>query len=61
MAAVKVGVGALDSNGLAQAQFNVPNVSVAVGLRVHSAFVTLDATAPDGIRSISKSFIMTIS
>ena len=52
--------GTLDSLGEAAAQFNVPSLSALRGVRVHSAFVTLDAGAPSGVRSISKSFVMTI-
>lgn len=52
--------GTLDAVGEAAARFNVPSVAGLRGVRIHAAFVTLDPGAPSGVRSISKSFIMTI-
>ncbi|MBN2490688.1 MAG: hypothetical protein JXQ29_07555 [Planctomycetes bacterium] len=45
--------GVLDSRGQAQAAIKIPNYAALVGTRFHPAFVTLDAQAPSGIRSIS--------
>lgn len=55
------GQGTLNGDGLATAQFNVPNLPILVGAKVHAGFVTLDVNAPDGISSISETFVMTIS
>jgi hypothetical protein len=53
--------GSLDARGQAQAAVRVPNHPPLVGLRIHSAFVTLDPTAPSGIRSISSTASLTIT
>lgn len=45
--------GVLDAQGDGQAAIHIPNVQALIGLRIHSAFVTLDPTAPWGIRAIS--------
>jgi len=43
----------LDWKGRAQASIRIPNHSSLLGLLVRSAFVTLHASAPDGVYSIS--------
>jgi len=53
--------GVIDSKGQAQATINIPNVTVLIGTRLHTAFVTLDPAAPSGIRSISNTDSFTIS
>ena len=53
--------GIIDSTGQARASVHVPNVPALVGLRIHSAFVTLDVIAPSGIRSISNTCSFTIT
>lgn len=52
--------GKLDASGKAQAKINILNDSRLTGIRIHSAFVTLDSGAPFGIKSISNPFIFTI-
>jgi hypothetical protein len=53
--------GVIDAKGHAQAAIHIPNAPTLVGLRLHSAFVTLDAGAPKGIRSISNTFSFSIT
>jgi len=53
--------GVIDSKGQAQAAIHIPNIPALIGLRLHSAFVTLDPAAPSGIRSISNTFSFSIT
>jgi beta-propeller repeat-containing protein len=53
--------GVLDNRGRGKANINIPNVAALVGLRLHTAFVTLDPLSPSGVRSISDTFSFTIS
>jgi hypothetical protein len=53
--------GVIGSKGQAQAAIHIPNVSALMGVRLHSAFVTLDPAAPSGIRSISNTFSFSIT
>jgi hypothetical protein len=53
--------GLIDSKGQAQATIHIPNVPALIGLRLDSAFVTLDPRAPSGIRSISNTETFTIA
>jgi len=53
--------GLIDNQGKAQASINIPNDTALIGVRVHSAFVTLDPHAPSGIKSISDTFSFTIT
>jgi len=53
--------GVIDAKGQAQAAIHIPNVPALIGLRLHSAFVTLDPAAPSGIRSISNAFTFSIT
>lgn len=52
--------GAIDSRGDARAAFHVPAWPVLAGLKIHSAFVTVDPGAPSGIRAISNTFAFSI-
>jgi hypothetical protein len=45
--------GTMSAFGRATATIHLPNLPVLAGLTIHSAFVTLDARSPSGIRSIS--------
>jgi len=53
--------GVIDSKGQAQATIHIPNIPALIGVRLHSAFVTLDPAAPSGIRSISNTFSFSIT
>jgi hypothetical protein len=48
-------------NGTSPASLNLPAIPAAVGLKIHTAFVTLDPQAPSGIRSISNTYSFTIT
>jgi len=52
--------GVLDASGKAQAAIQIPNLPVLVGVRVHTAFVTVDPLSPLGMRSISGSETLTV-
>ena len=52
--------GLLDPSGKAQAKINLVAAPGLVGVRLHSAFVTLQASAPFGIQSISNTFSFTV-
>jgi hypothetical protein len=52
--------GTIDSRGDGQAALHVPNLPMLAGLKIHSAFVTVDPGAPSGIRTISNTFAFTI-
>jgi len=53
--------GVIDSKGQAQAAIHIPNVPALIGVRLHSAFVTLDPAAPSRIRSISNTFTFSVT
>jgi len=53
--------GVIDSKGQAQAAIHIPNIPSLIGVRLHSAFVTLDPAAPSGIRSISNALSFSIT
>jgi len=53
--------GVIGANGQAQAAIHIPNLTVLIGLRLHTAFVTLSAAAPSGIRSISNTLSFSIT
>jgi len=53
--------GVLDKAGQAKAKINIPNSTLLIGVRLHSAFLTLDAMAPQGVRSISSTFTFAIT
>jgi hypothetical protein len=52
--------GVLDAKGQASAQLNIPNIAALKGVRIHTAFVTLKATAPFGVSNISNTFLFTV-
>ena len=45
--------GLLDAAGKGKGTINIPNIPALVGIKLHSAFVTIDASAPSNIKSIS--------
>ena len=53
--------GILGASGQATAAIHIPNQQALVGLRIHTAFVTVDPAAHSGIRSISNTETFTIS
>jgi hypothetical protein len=53
--------GYLDPRGQAHATIHIPNSPLLVGMRVHTAFVTLDPQAPHGIRSVSQTSSFTVT
>ena len=53
--------GMLDGQGQASASIRIPGSPALVGLRIHTAFITLGPAAPFGIRSISNTFSFTIT
>jgi len=53
--------GAIGANGQARAAVHIPNVPALVGVRLHSAFLTLDPVAPSGVRSISNTFSFSVA
>ena len=48
--------GLLDYSGKGLAKMNIPNVTALKGIKIHSAFVTLQASAPSGISTISSTY-----
>ena len=53
--------GNLDASGKGKARLNIPSLPELVGVRLHSAFLALLATAPSGVKSISNTFSFTIT
>jgi hypothetical protein len=53
--------GVLDGQGQAKAAVNIPNIPALIGIRLHTAFVTVDPKAPSGIKSISNTFSFVIA
>jgi len=53
--------GIVDLSGRVPASIHIPNAPVLIGLRIHSAFVTLNPAAPSGIQSISNTFSFSIT
>jgi len=53
--------GRLDATGSAKAKLNIPPIPALVGLRPHSAFLTLKAGAPSGVANISNTFTFSIT
>ena len=52
--------GQLDATGKATAGIHILNDARLIGVRVHSAFLTLDSAAPLGVSSISNTFTFTV-
>ena len=57
--------GLLDSQGNGTARLVIPNTAALVGIRLHSAFLTIKAEAPfnlkSNLKSISDTFTFTIT
>jgi hypothetical protein len=53
-------VGKLDASGAGNASIDIPNYPILKGVRIYSAFLTLLASAPSGVSSISNTFLFTI-
>ncbi|MBN2491208.1 MAG: FG-GAP repeat protein [Planctomycetes bacterium] len=53
--------GVIDNQCQARAAIGIPNHPTLIGVRIHTAFVTLDPNAPAGIKSISNTFSFTIT
>jgi hypothetical protein len=53
--------GVMDAKGESQAAIHIPSIPALIGVRLHTAFVTLDPQAPSGIRSISNTFSFSIT
>jgi len=53
--------GVIDSRGRAQAAIDLPDLPALIGVRLHSAFVTVSASAPSGIDAISNTFSFSIA
>jgi len=53
--------GVMDAKGQAGAAIHIPNVPALIGVRLHSAFVTLSPSAPSGVKSISSPFSFSIT
>jgi hypothetical protein len=53
--------GLLDSSGSGTAAINIPNIPALIGVRIHTAFVTIKAGAPSSIQSISNTFSFVIT
>ncbi len=54
-------VGQLDTTGQASASLAIPNIPQLTGVKVHSAFITLNPSAPSGVATISEPHIATIT
>ena len=52
--------GLLDGNGKAKAQLILPSITQLVGVRIHSAFVTVKSGEPENIKSISGTYSFTV-
>ncbi len=53
--------GVTESQCRARAALHIPNVTTLIGLRIHTAYVTLGPSAPSGIQSISNTFSCSIA
>ena len=53
--------GILDNAGKGKANIAIPAMPALVGVRIHSAFLTLKASAPLGIQSISNTFTFSVT
>jgi len=52
--------GTLDPQGKARARIHIPSNPVLKGVRIHSAFITLLASAPSGVANISNTAMFAI-
>jgi len=53
--------GRLDASGKAQAALHLPNDARLIGVRLHTAFLTLDPNAPLGVKSIADPFSFSVT
>jgi len=53
--------GVLDAAGKGKGTLNIPNIPILVGIKIHSAFVTINASSPSGIKSISPTETISIT
>jgi hypothetical protein len=53
--------GVIDPYGTAAAELRIPKIPALIGTRIHTAYVTLDPTAPYGIHAISDTAPFTIT
>ena len=53
--------GMIGAGGRAAAVVRIPDSHAMIGLRIHTAFVTLDPAAPSGIKSISNTFSFSVT
>jgi len=53
--------GTLDARCRARAHIDIPSVGALAGVRIHSAFLVLNPSAPEGVNSVSTTFLFTIA
>jgi len=53
--------GRISPHGQSTAFINLPKASALIGIRLHTAFVTLDPAAPSGVKSISNTSSFTVT
>ena len=53
--------GWIDGSGKARALIHIPAIQALIGARIHSAFVTLDPGAPSCVRSVSNTFLFSVT
>jgi len=53
--------GVMDNQGQAKAAINIPNLAALIGVRIHTAFVTVSPSAPSGLQSISNTFSFSVT
>ena len=53
--------GVLDASGKATAMLNIPNIPALAQIRIYTAFITLSGSAPSGIKTISNTYMFTIT
>jgi len=53
--------GTVGADGHGAAALYLPPIALTIGLKIHTAFVTLDSQAPSGIKSISNTWSFTIT
>ena len=54
-------VGRISPRGHSLAFFNIPDLTAMIGIRIHTAFVTLDPLSPSNVKSISNTFSFSIT
>ncbi|MBN2489934.1 MAG: hypothetical protein JXQ29_03680 [Planctomycetes bacterium] len=52
--------GNLDAAGAGQAKLHLPNIPLLVGIRLHTAFLTIKLGEPSNVKSISPTFSFTV-